>query len=196
MTRTFLPTHLLLVASAGFFFVADARPLSIGVDGCEALASIVYDEVTGARIGSCAGPRGGPLYSGENATVVCNHTMYSATAAFSSALRRLNILVTWGFHSGYNGDYCLGQSLSECYPTRDPAMPPLSREDLSFVRRSWEAVHDSIVARMSLHPGSDVSRFQVYELVRSIRRSIAGQPSRVRPVARRSMRYNGPECPP
>ena len=195
MTRTFSPPHVLLAASVWLFSVADAWSSPIGVDGCEALASIVYDEVTGARLGFCAGPRGEPFYSGESATTHCNQTTYSATAAFSSALRHANIVVSWGFHSGYNGDYCLSQSLSQCDPTGDPAMPPLSREDFSFVMRSWEAVHDAIMARMSLHPGSDVSRFRAYELALSIRRSLAGQPSRERPVARRSMSYNGPECP-
>ena len=178
MTRAFSPTCFLLAACAGLSSAAGAAQPSIGVDGCETLASIVYREVTEASLGHCPGTYGQCFYAGGDETVLCNRTTYSATAAFSAALRQANIFVTWGFHSGYRGDYCLSQSLWLCQPTSDPAMPPLSEEDLSFVLRSWEAVYDSIAARMSLHPGSDVSRFQGDELVKSIRRSIAGKPLR------------------
>ena len=89
-----------------------------------------------------------------------------------TALRQSNIYVTWGFHTGYSGDYCLSHFLSQCYPTRDPAMPPLTREERSFVMRSWQAVRDSVYYRMAQYPGSDVARFGNHELRRSIRRSM------------------------
>ena len=196
MTRTILPICVVIAACVGLSCAAGAPQSSIGVDGCDMLASIVYTEVAEATLGSCTGPYGELPYPGRNETTLCSQTTYRATAAFSSALRQANIFVTWGFHSGYTGGYCLSQSLSLCYPTGDPAMPPLSEDDWSFVVRSWEAVHDSIAARMSLRPRSDVSRFQGDELVRSIRRSIARNPLRERSVTRRSMSYNGPDCPP
>lgn len=147
------------------------QPLT-GVDGCAILASVVYTEVTEARLGYYSGPSGDPFFSGQYETTLCDETAHSVTRAFTAALRQANIDVTWGFHVGYSGDYCPGHVLSQCFPTGDPAMPPLSERDRSFVMRSWEAVYDSVSGQMSLYPGSNVSRFQGSELGRSIRRLI------------------------
>jgi hypothetical protein len=171
--RTFSLTCFLLVATLSQSATVRAQQPLIGVDGCAILASVVYTEVTEARLGYSTGLTGNPFSSGRGEITLCNQTARSVTKAFASALRRANVYVTWGFHTGYSGDYCLSHFLSQCYPTGDPAMPPLSKEDRSFVMWSWRAIHGSISPRMSLYPGSDISRFQANELARSIRRSIA-----------------------
>lgn len=152
---------------------AVAQGLVIGVDGCAILASVVFTEVTEARLGYSAGSPRDLLYAGRGEITVCNETTRSVTGAFAAALRQSNLYVTWGFHTGYRGDYCLSHFLSQCYPTGDPAMPPLAEIERSFVLRSWQAVQDSVHYRMASHPGTDVARFEVNELARSIRRSIA-----------------------
>jgi len=108
--------------------------------------------------------------------MLCNEAARSVTRAFASALRTANIHVTWGFHAGYAGDYCLSHFLSQCYPRGNPAMPPLTKSEWSFVTRSWQAVHDSVRYRMTHYPGSDVARFQADALGRSIRRSVLAHP--------------------
>lgn len=174
-TRTFTVTYILLATAISWSAPVRAQQPLIGIDGCAVLASVVYTEVTKARLGYSTGPNSDPLSSGRGEITLCNQTARNATRAFASALRQANVFITWGFHTGYGGDYCLSHFLSQCYPTADPAMPSLSKEDRSFVMRSWRAVHDSIATRMSLYPGSDVSRFRGDELARSIKRSIAAR---------------------
>ncbi len=164
--------YIPMMAIAGLSVPAHAQQPLIGIDGCAILASVVYTEVTEARLGYSVGPHGAWLYTGRNELTLCNQTARSTTSSFTAALRQANIYVTWGLHTGYSGDYCLSHFLSQCYPTGDPAMPPLSKADRSFVMRSWQAVYDSISGRMSMHPGSDVSRFHGSQLGQSIRRSI------------------------
>lgn len=164
--------YILTAATAALSTPARAQQPLIGIDGCAILASVVYTEVTQARLGSSAGPYRDPFYTGRDEITLCNQTARSTTSAFTSALRHANIYVTWGHHTGYSGDYCLSHLLSQCYPTGDPAMPPLSNTERTFVMRSWQSVHDSIASQMSLYPGSNVSLFRGNELGRSIRRSI------------------------
>ncbi len=173
--RTFTVTYILLAAAISWSAPVHAQQPLIGIDGCAILASVVYTEVIEARQGYSTGLNSDLLSSGRGEITLCNQTARNTTRAFASALRQTNVFVTWGFHTGYSGDYCLSHFLSQCYPTGDPAMPPLSEEDHSFVLRSWRAVHDSIATRMSLYPGSDVSRFRGDELARSIKRSIAAR---------------------
>ena len=170
--RTFTVVYFLL--AAGFVWPGAVRaedPL-IGVDGCAILASLVYTEVTEARLGFSSRYGTDPLYAGRNEITLCNQATRSVTSAYSAALRQSNIFVTWGFHSGYSGDYCLSHFLSRCYPRANPSMPPLSKSERSFVMHSWQAVHDSVQTHMAQYPGSDVVRFQARELGRSIRRSV------------------------
>lgn len=172
LIRTISFTGLLLVASMPWSGPASAQQAVIGVDGCAILASVVYTEVTEARLGYSSGLPGDPLYSGRNEITLCNQSTRSVTGAFATALRHANIHVSWGFHTGYSGDYCLSHFLSQCYPRGNPSMPPLSKSEQSFVMRSWQAVHDSVQSRMAQYPGSDVARFQAGDLGRSIRRSV------------------------
>ena len=151
---------------------ASAQHALIGVDGCAILASVVYTEVAQARLGYSPGSGANLLYTERDEIALCNQSARSVTHAFSAALRTTNIHVTWGFHTGYSGDYCLSHFLSRCYPRGNPAMPPLSKSERSFVMHSWQAVHDSVQSRMTQYAGSDVVRFQVGELRQSIRRSV------------------------
>ena len=165
--------YILLAATLGSPVQAQTRQPPVGIDGCAILASVVYAAVIEARPGYPAGPGGEPFYSARNEAAVCSQTAHSVTSAFTSALRKINIHVTWGLHAGSGSDHCPGHFLSRCYPMGDPTMPPLSRRDESFVAWSWQAIYDSIATRMSPYHLSDVSRFRGDELARSIRRTVA-----------------------
>ena len=119
-----------------------------------------------------AGFRSDPLYEGRNEITLCNQATRSVTSAYSAALRESSIFVTWGFHAGYSGDYCLSHFMSQCYPRGNPAMPALGEEERAFVSGSWQAVRDAVQFRMAHYPGSDVARFRADDLQQSIRRSI------------------------
>lgn len=170
--RTFTIMCFLLLAGIVPPAAARADNPVIGVDGCAILASVVFTEVTEARLGFSSSYGSDLLYAGRNEITLCNHSTRSVTGAFKAALRQSNIYVTWGFHTGYSGDYCLSHFLSQCYPTPDPAMPPLTREERSFVMHSWQAVRDSVHFRTAQYPGSDVVRFEDHDLRRSIRQSM------------------------
>lgn len=172
-TRTIACAGLVLLAGIVSSGTARAQNLVVGVDGCAILASIVFTEVTEARLGFSAGSPRDLLYAGRNEITVCNEATRSVTGAFAAALRQANVYVTWGFHTGYRGDYCLSHFLSQCYPTGDPAMPPMDKTERSFVTRSWRAVLDSVYYRMAPYPGGDVVRFEVDDLGLGIRRIIA-----------------------
>lgn len=172
MIRTLLAVCFLLAASLWWSGAARADDPVIGVDGCAILASIVYTEVTEARLGFSSGYGGDPLYSGRNEITLCSQATRSVTSAFKAALQQTNLYVTWGIDSGFSGDYCLSHFLSQCYPTGDPAMPPLSDDERSFVMRSWQAVQDSVHYRMMRYPGSDVAGFRHHDLRLGIRRSL------------------------
>lgn len=165
---------MIFVLSAGLAwpYTARAQNLVIGVDGCAILASVVFTEVTEARPGYSSGSQRNLLYAGRHEVTLCNQVARSVTGAFAGALRQVNLYVTWGFHTGYSGDYCLSHFLSQCYPTGDPAMPPLDTKERSFVMRSWQAVQDAVLYRMASYPGNDIARFEVDELAHSIRQSI------------------------
>lgn len=171
-TRTFAAMIFLLAAELAGPAVARADNPVIGIDGCAILATVVYTEVTAARLGFSLGYGSDLLHAGRNEIALCNDTTRSVTGAYKTALQQSNIYVTWGFHAGYSGDSCLSHFLSQCYPVGDPAMPPLTRDEHSFVMRSWQAVRDSVHYRMVQHPGSDVARFDDQDLRQSIRRSI------------------------
>ena len=171
-TRTISLTCFLLVAGIPWPAPASAQQALIGVDGCAVLASLVYTEVTQARLGYSSAPGADLLNVGRDEITLCNAATRSVTRAFSGALRSLNIHVSWGFHTGYSGDYCLSHFLSQCYPRSNPSMPPLSDSERSFVMQTWQAVHDSVEPRMVHYPGSDVASFRAADLGFSIRHSV------------------------
>jgi hypothetical protein len=119
---------------------------------------LVYAEVIEARSRSSLAP-GDPVFLGPGEITICNQTTRAVTAAFTSSLRKMNIYVSWGYHPGYSGDYCLSHYLSQCYPDRDPHMPPLSAADRKFIAASWSAVSGAVNRTMATEPGTDVSRF-------------------------------------
>ena len=137
---------------------ARAQQPVVGVDGCAILALLVYTEVTeagyrGARVS------GDLVYPGPDEITICNQTTRSVTAAFSSSLRHMNIHVSWGYHRRDSGDYCLSHYLSQCYPDRNPNMPPLSAVQRRFVAVSWNAIYGAVSRTMATAPGADISRF-------------------------------------
>lgn len=172
MRRTFATLCFLPLAHLGWPGTACAQDTVTGIDGCVILVTVVITEVAEARLGYSSGYGSDRPHAGRDEITLCDQTTLSVTSAFKAALRQANIEVTWGFHTGYGGDYCLSHFLSQCYPTGDPASPPLSNDERSFVMRSWRAVRDAVQFRMVLYPGSDVARFRGDELRQSIRQSL------------------------
>lgn len=170
--------HVVLVASMIVALLgtndASAQQPIVGADGCAILAMLVYTEVTEAGLHGTRAP-GSPAYPGPDEITICSQTTRSVTAAFTASLRQLNIYVSWGYHPGYNGDYCQSHYLSQCYPDRDPFMPPLSGDEAAFIAASWNAVHRAVNRTMAATPGTDVSRFGRESLGRSIRFGLALQ---------------------
>lgn len=157
-----------LVAAVLAISSARAQQPVIGVDGCAILATLVYTEVTEARYRSSLAS-GDPVYPGPGEITICNQTTRAVTAAFTSSLRKMNIYVSWGYHAGYSGDFCLSHFLSQCYPDRDPRMPDLSAAERKFVASSWDAVSGAVSGTMTIAPGSNISRFDQARLRFSIK---------------------------
>jgi len=49
--------------------------------------------------------------------------------------------------------------LSQCYPDRNPNMPPLTATQRRFVAVSWNAIYGAVSRTMATAPGTDISRF-------------------------------------
>lgn len=150
---------------------AAAQDPVIGVDGCAILAILVYTEVTHAGLQGGAGELGTWPRPGE--ITICNQTARRITTAYSSALRQMNIYVSWGNPPMDSGDYCLSHDLDQCYPDRNPYMPPLSATDRAFVAESWAAVTRAVSANMQAGAFSDVVRFERKTLQRQLRFTLA-----------------------
>lgn len=151
---------------------ARAQQPVVGVDGCAILAILVYTEVTEAGYRGARAP-GDPVYPGPDEITICNQTTRSVTAAFSSSLRNMNIHVSWGYHPRDSGDYCLSHHLSQCYPDRNPNMPPLSAAQRRLVASSWSAIYDAVSRTMVTAPGADISRFDRAGLSHGIKSRLA-----------------------
>lgn len=146
---------------------AAAQDPIVGVDGCAILAVLVYTEVT--REGLGAGPGQAGAWPGPTEVTICNETTRRVTMAFSSALQQMNIFVSWGRHPGDSGDYCLSHDLSQCYPDRNPYMPPFSDTQAAFVTSSWDAVKRAVAADLQTGNVVDVVRFERTSLERRLR---------------------------
>jgi len=151
---------------------ARAQQPVVGVDGCAILALLVYTEVTEAGYRGARVP-GDPMYPGPGEITICNQTTRSVTAAFSASLRHMNIHVAWGYHPRGSGDYCLSHFLSQCYPDRNPNLPPLTAAQRRFVAVSWNAIYSAVSRTMVTAPGTDISRFDRAGLSHGIRSRLA-----------------------
>jgi len=128
----------------------------------------VYAEITEAGLHGARAP-GNRVYPGSEETTICSQTTRTVTAAFTSSLRQMEIHVSWGHYSGYNGDYCLSDYLSQCYPDINPYGPPLSTANRKFVATSWSAIFTAVSRTMVAAPATDVSRFERISLSDGIR---------------------------
>jgi len=151
---------------------ARAQQMVVGVDGCDILEMLVYTEVIEAGLRRSR-PFGDPVYPGPGEVTNCSQTTRSVTAAFTAALRDMNIYVAWGLHRGNGGDYCLSHFLSQCYPNHNPYMPPPSTTERQFVTDSWSAISGAVRSTMATASGVDVSRFDQARLRFGIKSRLA-----------------------
>ena len=152
---------------------ASARPAT--TDGCVLLADIVYTQVYAARTG------GGGTVSlrWRNAgTMRCAHTAYTASAAFTRALRDAHLFVTWSSREQQRNYVCRSDDLARCRPVRDALTLPFGHYDSGFVAASWRAVTASLAGAMRGGIGGDLSEFDAERLRRELRQRL-GQPGSV-----------------
>lgn len=91
LTRTTVFVCLLLIASRGWPAASRAEGALVGLDGCAILASVVYTEVTAARLGYPPAPGGNPLQAGREEITLCHQATRSVTRAFTAALQQSNL---------------------------------------------------------------------------------------------------------
>ena len=148
--RHFLFLTTLLVAG-----IADASA-DANDRACSILNDAVYRQVIGAGrsdrgFGEPPIAKGGPL--------VCTNTAHAVSAGFSRAMAELNIYLTWPAGDAFRRYICLTVDLSQCIPSQDPYVPPLSLGDAALVLQRWNAVKASVAAMMPAGTASDVARF-------------------------------------
>lgn len=151
---------------------ARAQQSAVGVDGCAVLAMLVYAEMTEAGFRSSRQPDN-PVSPGTGNVTICSQTTRTVTAAFTAAMREMNVYVAWGLHRGTGGDYCRSHFLSQCYPDRNPHMPLPSAAKRRFVVDSWSAISGAVRSTMATAPGADISRFDQARLRSSIKSRLA-----------------------
>jgi hypothetical protein len=170
--RNYVVVVAALVAAVLAMSSARAQHPVVAADGCAILAMLVHTEVTEARFRNSL-PSGDPVYPGPGETTICGQTTRTVTAAFTSSLRTMNTYVSWGTIRGSSGDYCQSHFLSQCYPDRDPHMPPPSAAERKFVADSWSAISGAVSSTMATAPGADISRFDQARLKFSIKSRLA-----------------------
>lgn len=151
---------------------ARAQRTVVGVDGCDILETLVYTAVIEAGFRRSR-PSGDTVYPGSGDVTICNRTIHAVTSAFTSAMREMNAYVSWGLHRGTGGEYCQSHVLSQCYPGRNPYMPPPSATERQFVVKSWYAISGAVRSTMATAPGADISRFDQAQLRFGIKSRLA-----------------------
>lgn len=170
--RNFVNVVVVLVVTVLAMSSARAQQMVVGVDGCDILEMLVYTEVIEAGLRRSR-PSGDTVYPGYGDVTICNQTIHAVTSAFTSALREMNAYVSWELHRGNSGEYCQSHFLSQCYPDRNPYMPPPSTTERQFVVDSWSAISGAVRSTMATAPGADVSRFDQERLRFGIKSRLA-----------------------
>ncbi|HEX5789391.1 MAG TPA: hypothetical protein VFY03_14500 [Woeseiaceae bacterium] len=144
----------LAVAVLGHAAAADGRVPGDAI-GCQALEQAVYAGVLqSSERGTAVRLRQDLAHAGH---LECADTARAVTAAFTRAMARGNIYLTWQWDRN-RGDMCLSGDLSQCYPRGNPFVP-LPRADAAFVADSWFAVLLAVGKSMPQGYFADVSRF-------------------------------------
>ena len=150
MKRKFAALILTGIGAIALVHNANAEEPYIGVDGCAALAQLVYAEVTAA---AWCGP-GGQWSSDDEASdtgiAVCNQTTRTLSTAFTSAMTSIGSPVRWGYPSVNPSDVCLSIYLDQCYP--DPSR-------LGATDATWNAVTKTVRQAMPIGVATDQSIF-------------------------------------
>jgi len=136
-------------------------------EGCVRLAEVVFVSLTDHWY-----PSNHSAVPDYREALVCDDVAATVSRAFTSAMSRSNIHIVWSAHGGL-GDLCLSHKLSECYPRRNPLMPPGLFAETAFVAEQWQAVQWTISARLLHDSGGDTARFQPVDLQRTMALTLA-----------------------
>ncbi len=167
----------ILVVSALVPAGAHAQTPVTVANGCTVLTEVVLAELLmhGWNGSHGTGVRTGTV--GQADIRICNQTTRTTSAAFSAALERMNIFVSWESDPGRSGDFCRGGNLTRCFPDRHPLVPENGSWNSMFVNDAWRAVKRAIATTVPF--GADISRFDKLALRLALRRSIARESSGV-----------------
>jgi len=165
----------ILVVSALVPAGAHAQTPLLVANGCTVLGEVVLAELLMHGWNGSHGTGVRTDTVGQADIRICNRTTRTASAAFSSALRRMNIYVSWESDLGRYGDYCRGGNLTRCFPDRHPLVPENGSWNSMFVNDAWRAVQRAIATTAPF--GGDISRFDKLALRLALRRSITRESS-------------------
>jgi hypothetical protein len=143
---------------------SNAQLKPIKVDGCAKLARVVYSEVSSSAMFGT--DRAGPwtIDLGEGDLVICSHTAKTVSQAFTSAMLRAGVDVSWGRGDTDSGDFCWSGFLSQCYPDRQRLAYSTIGSDADFVQKSWSVVSQAVMREMYNPFSSDEIRFRDSDL--------------------------------
>ncbi|MEM6511903.1 MAG: hypothetical protein AAF660_02735 [Pseudomonadota bacterium] len=134
-------------------------------DGCALLSDVVFQAVLHEAL-----PGQASLLASHRGEETCDDTAATVTRAFTSAMARLGLPLSWGSRLDA---YCRSGDITTCRPAPSTGSMNDSEDIGRFVRRSWRAVQVSVSARLRFGSGVDVSRFSVSGLQRSIDLALA-----------------------
>lgn len=135
-------------------------------EGCAVLGEIVYTQVAAAgllarRAGSAA------LYPEPLDVIACHRTAETVSRAYTSALSKLNIFVTWRPSNVPVMDPCTSSDMSRCVP-REAAFNVFSAANADFIQDSWSAVRRTVQRTLPGGNASDWSLFSKSLLERNL----------------------------
>lgn len=154
------------VFASGASQSSQARKEPIGTDGCVVLGQIVYLQLASAGNLGGASARVSHEMQPSNA-ITCDRTARSATMGYSKALSTLNVFVVWQSPGTQAGDFCHSGDLSQCYPEQNQ-LAPFGTANAKFIRDSWDAVRNTLLATMPTGSATDVSLFSESNLDRQL----------------------------
>lgn len=164
---------VLLLAMSG----SNAQPRPV-VSGCTALARHVEGVVAAAAAAHREGGRprlaGLPVAAATSGgRHTCNSTAAVASRAFTAAVGRLDVKLSWDDGWIRPGDYCLSHYLDQCRPSQDPISPLPSPGDFAFVYKAWQGVTQAVASQMPYGSQGDLASFSDDSLERALRAELS-----------------------
>lgn len=143
------PVAAQAVTDGGCATLADAVRLSVElfIAGSEKELASARRTRSSARVAAVYSPQ------------TCGRTAAVASAAFTEAMARMNLPISWIDREPGPGDVCRSHHLMQCSPQPSPGLP-MSAHDSALVADAWRRVRAGIRRQMPFGVASDISYFQ------------------------------------